>query len=141
MSKKSRLNPFSKLTKSTQGKYAISKFENLMDEYGFDSAVKEEVVKVLQAQLDKYNKEEFTKWCENLNYKCPDEFTDESYGITLYEQSKDFFDREIIKLEEETKLSWLEQSEDLYMLDESARKVQLVIRHRLTEMVLDLKDK
>ncbi|WP_197284359.1 hypothetical protein [Bacillus sp. JCM 19041] len=49
-------------------------------------------------------------------------------------------EEQISRLENELKLSWEEQSEDLKELDEKARKVQLILRQRLTNIVFDLVD-
>ncbi|WP_221563391.1 hypothetical protein [Alkalihalobacillus sp. TS-13] len=76
----------------------------------------------------------------NLNFSVPEEFQDQEKSIKVYQKSFQWFEKEIIKLEKETKLPWKVQVEDLKIPDENVRKTQLVIRHRLTDVVLDLLD-
>ncbi len=67
-------------------------------------------------------------------------FKDEITAINIYNKYPQLMEEQISRLENELKLSWEEQSEDLKELDEKARKVQLILRQRLTNIVFDLVD-
>ncbi|MCC2250461.1 hypothetical protein JUJ52_10860 [Virgibacillus sp. AGTR] len=55
----------------------------------------------------------------------------------MYRYYRKWIEDEVVKLENETKLSWEEQTEDIEDLNIKARKTQLVLRHR-SDVVLEL---
>lgn len=116
----------------------LSNLEKKMKEEHFDNNLIKDLIKILEQRIDKLGEKEFQNWLYHLDFKCPEEFQDESVTIKMYENSSSWIEEEIVKLEKEIKLSWEEQSEDLEEFHIKARKVQLVIRHRLYEVVLAL---
>jgi hypothetical protein len=118
----------------------LEKLEMKMNEEKFDKDFKAEIVSVLKERMEKGDEEEFQKWLSNLHFRVPEEFQDEQTSIRIYERHHQWLEVEVTKLEKETKLSWEIQTEDSANLDDKARKAQLVIRHRLSEIVLDLSD-
>ena len=104
----------------------------------FDNDFIESVLAVFQVRVSKNGEREFQNWIRNLHYRLPEEFQEETTAIQLYEKCEHWIENELAKLEDETKLSWETQAADLNQVDEKARKAQLVIRHRLSEIVLEL---
>ena len=121
-------------------KITLENLQMKMNEEKFDKDFKEEIVGVLKQRIEKDGEEEFQKWLSNLHFRVPEEFQDEQTSIRIYEKHHRWLEEEVTKLENETKLSWEIQTEDSENLDDKARKAQLVIRHRLSEIVLDLSD-
>ncbi|MEK5522070.1 hypothetical protein B5V89_19350 [Heyndrickxia sporothermodurans] len=80
----------------------------------------------------------FKKWLVNLHYQVPEPFKSELKVEKIYEDYKNWIENEVVNLENETKLSWEEQTEDIRELNIKARKVQLVLRHRISDVVLEL---
>lgn len=116
----------------------LSKLEQKMKEERFDNNLIKDLIEVLKQRVIKFGENDFQKWLYHLSFKCPEEFQDESFAIEIYEKYHSWIEEAIVKLEQETKISWEVQSEDLKKFDIKARKVQLVIRHRLSEIVLEL---
>lgn len=114
--------------------------ENKMIRAGYDEGFIQEILAVCKKRINKYGQKEFQHWLYDLNYKLPEEFQNENKAIHIYENYSPWIEEEIIKLENETKLSWEEQAEDIKDIDLRARKAQLVIRHRLTDVTFDLFD-
>jgi len=116
----------------------LSKIEQKMKEENFDNNLINDLIEVLKQKLIESGEKEFQKWLYNLNFRCPVDFQEESFAKEIYKKYHSWIEEEIVKLEKETKISWEVQSEDLKEFDIKARKVQLVIRHRLSEIVLEL---
>ena len=116
----------------------LSNLEKKMKEEKFNDQLINDLIEVLKQRKIKFGEKDFQIWLYALHYKCPDEFQDESFSIKFYERHHSWIEDEIVKLEKETKISWEVQSEDLEKFNIKARKVQLVIRHRLSEIVLEL---
>jgi len=116
----------------------LPKLEQKMKEEHFDNNLISELMTVLKQKRMETSEKEFQEWLYNLNFKCPEVFQEEGFAKKIYEKYQYWIEEEIVKLEKETKTSWEMQSEDLKEFDIKARKVQLVIRHRLTEIVLEL---
>ncbi|WP_026907731.1 hypothetical protein [Paucisalibacillus globulus] len=104
----------------------------------FDPKVIDELLSMLENRLKRDGDELFQQWFRNLNFSLPEEYQDESVAKEFYQHHSKWIENEIKMLEEEVLLSWKEQSEDLKGLEDEARKAQLVIRHRLTDIYLDL---
>ncbi|WP_078427753.1 hypothetical protein [Alkalihalobacterium alkalinitrilicum] len=116
----------------------LDNIKNKMYELGFSREFVEEIMIILEKQFNKYGKKEFQEWFYRLNYKLPEEFDDEKVAIKIYEKHSLLIEEQVKRLENETKLSWEIQTEDLQQINERARKVQLVIRDRLSGIALDL---
>jgi hypothetical protein len=116
----------------------LSNIKEKMKEEGFGSEFINVLVDFFQKYNPKVNEEDFQTRMYNLHYSLPAEFHDEETCFRVYHQSQVWIENEVIKLENETKLSWEIQTEDLQDLDERVRKTQLVIRHRLSEIVYEL---
>jgi hypothetical protein len=109
-----------------------------MMEAEFDQNIIQELMTVFEKRINNYGEAEFKNWIKNLHFKIPEEFQDEKEAIQLYYRNSFWLEKEVNKLENETRLSWEDQTEDIKDLDIKARKAQLVIRHRISELVLDL---
>ena len=119
---------------------SLASIEKKMREEEFDCKFIDELISVFQQHNSEKNQEEFQKRMSTLHYRLPEEFQDQEYCLNVYEASKQWIENEVTKLENETKLSWEIQTEDIQDLDGKIRKTQLVIRHRLSEIVYDLID-
>ncbi|MDU1847059.1 MAG: hypothetical protein E6778_16115 [Niallia nealsonii] len=117
---------------------SLSKLEQKMKEDSFEDNLIKDLIVVLKQRLIEFGERDFQKWLYNLNFKYPEDFQDESFTKEIYEKYQFWVEEEIVRLEKETNISWEVQSEDLEKFDIKARKVQLVIRHRLSEIVLEL---
>ncbi|MDN7245629.1 hypothetical protein QWY16_09190 [Planococcus shenhongbingii] len=126
------------LKKKHWDEITVEQLERKMNEEKFDKEFIEEILKIFKERIEKHGKEAFGKWIYNLHFRVPEEFQNEQISISVYEKYHKWLEGEVIKLENETKMSWEIQTEDLQDLDNKARKAQLVIRHRLSEIVLDL---
>ena len=116
----------------------LDNIQNKMSEMDFTNEFIAEIVTILEEEINTNGIKEFQKWFNELNYKLPNEFKDEALVINIYEIHPLLIEKEIKKLEKETKLSWEKQTEDLIELNDKARKAQLVIRHRLSDIALEL---
>ncbi|MEC2073759.1 hypothetical protein [Alkalihalophilus marmarensis] len=116
----------------------INNIEKKMNEVGFNKSFIEEIKSVLDRRLSKYGEQKFQEWFGSLNYSLPEEFNDETVSIKLYEEHSSLVEEQVKKLEKESKLTWGEQTVDLIGQNEKSRKVKLVIRHRLSDIMLDL---
>lgn len=116
----------------------LDNIKNKMYEVGFDKEFVEDIMIILEKRFHENGKEKFQAWFYGLNYKLPEEFHDEIVAIKIYEKHSQLIEEQIKMLEKETKLSWDIQSEDIINMNEKARKVQLVIRDRLSGIALDL---
>lgn len=117
--------------------------ENLdmgMKKIGLSASFAADIISSLQSRLNSQGEEAFQEWLANLHFKLPEEFQDEQIAKQLYIKHQSIIESEVKKLEKETKLGWEIQTEDIEHLHNQARKTQLVIRHRLTEVVMDLTD-
>ncbi|MBM7840818.1 hypothetical protein JOC54_004111 [Alkalihalobacillus xiaoxiensis] len=119
----------------------IKAIEAKLAEYGFSNGFTQEVGSVLAERKKEFDNDTlFQKWLTRLHYRLPEGFKSEGKAAQLYDQYKIEIDHVLKQLEQETKLSWQTQTEDLNYLNESARKCQLVIRHRLTEAIDEILD-
>ncbi|WP_100372282.1 hypothetical protein [Bacillus sp. FJAT-45037] len=116
----------------------LDNIQNKMYEMGFYKEFVEEIMIILDNRFNKYGKEKFQEWFNGLNYRLPEDFNDEKVAIKIYEKHSLLIEEQVKKLEKETKLSWEIQTEELKNINEKARKVQLVIRDRLSGIALDL---
>ncbi|UCZ54856.1 hypothetical protein LGQ02_08970 [Bacillus shivajii] len=116
----------------------LDNIQNKMNEMGFNKEFVDEIMIILENRFNKYGKEEFQEWFDGLNYRLPEEFNNEKVAIKIYEKHSLLIEEQVKKLEQETKLSWEIQTEDLKNSNEKVQKVQLVIRHRLSDISLDL---
>lgn len=129
-----------KLKNRIYSKFTLENLERKMKEEGFDKGCIADLMSVFKTRISKYGREEFQKWIYYLDFSVPEEFQDEETAIRFYLKHRQWIESEVMKLEKEIKLSWEIQTEDLENLDDRARKAQLVIRDRLTGIVLDLMD-
>ena len=124
--------------KNTLNNITLSNIEKKMREEEFDSEFIDELISVFQKHNAEENQKEFQTRMYNLHYSLPEEFQEQETCIRFYQASARWIEDEVTKIENETKLSWEVQTEDIQELDENIRKTQLVIRHRLSEIVYDL---
>ncbi|MBD8069439.1 hypothetical protein [Bacillus sp. PS06] len=115
-------------------KVTLPNLQMKMQEESFDP----HFIKELHTIFQKQDPIELESRLENLHYRLPTEFEDEDTCIRIYQLSQDWIEQEVTKLEDETELSWQVQAEDLKADDERVRKTQVVIRHRLSEIVYEL---
>jgi hypothetical protein len=108
---------------------------------GFDDHFRKEIMEVLRNRLFKNGEKAFQEWLYQLNFQTPAELEREEFCLHLFDKSGDWIEREIKTLERETGLLWEVQGEDLQARDPRVKKVQIVTRHRLTEVVMDLMDR
>jgi len=104
----------------------------------FDFKFINELISIFQMCNSDKKQKEFQTRMYNLHYKLPEEFQDQETCLKIYKVSQQWIENEVTRLENETKLPWEVQTEDIQKLDEKIRKTQLVIRHRLSEVVYDL---
>ena len=116
----------------------LENIRNKMYEMGFNKGFVEEIMIILEKRFNKYGEKEFQEWFNGLHYRIPEELKDELLAIKIYEKHGLLIEEQVEKLEKETKLSWELQTEELKNINEKARKVQLVIRDRLSGIALDL---
>lgn len=116
----------------------LNNIENKMKEIGFSKELTDEILIILEKRFHDLGEKAFQKWFNELNFSVPEECKDESFATNLYEKHSLIIEEQVKELEKETDLFWETQTEDLKHLNEKARKVQLVIRHRLTEIAFDL---
>jgi predicted metal-dependent hydrolase len=129
---------FKRLFRSQHRPVTLESVKYLMEKEQFDPKVMNELLMMIEKRIKRDGDEQFQKWFSNLHFSVPDEYMDEAVAKAFYQKHSEWIEDEIKKLEEEVLLSWEEQSEDLIELDDEARKAQLVIRHRLTDIYLDL---
>ncbi|WP_026691006.1 hypothetical protein [Alteribacter aurantiacus] len=106
----------------------------------FDPLVAKEVIAILEERRIVLEDKGFREWLRDLNFDVPGELSEKGAAITLYDKNPGWFEREVKRLEDESERSWRVQTEELEQLDERARKAQLVVRERLTEIVWEIKD-
>ena len=116
----------------------LDNIQNKMYVIGFNKEFVEEIMIILEERFNKYGKKEFQEWFNGLHYRIPDEFNDELLAIKIYEKHSLLIEEQVKEIEKETNLSWELQTEELKNINEKARKVQLVIRDRLSGIALDL---
>ncbi|TFJ92660.1 hypothetical protein [Lentibacillus salicampi] len=88
--------------------------------------------------INELGEKKFQEWLFNLHFQIPDPFKNELRAEDIYNNYENWIEREIVNLENETNLSWEKQSEDIANVNMKIRKTQLVLRHRISEVVLDL---
>jgi hypothetical protein len=116
----------------------LNNIEDKMYEIGFNKEFSEEIMIILEKRFNEYGEKEFQEWFNGLHYRIPEELKDELLAIKIYDKHSVLIEEQVKVLEKETKLSWEIQTEDLKNVNEKARKVQLVIRDRLSSIALDL---
>lgn len=116
----------------------LNNIQDKLYEIGFNKEFAEEIMIILEKRFNKYGEKEFQEWFNGLHYRVPEELKDELLAIKIYEKHSLLIEEQVKELEKETKLSWEIQTEDLMNINEKARKVQLVIRDRLSGIALDL---
>ncbi|MCM3567018.1 hypothetical protein [Neobacillus mesonae] len=116
----------------------LKNIELEMNKGNFHQEFIKDITDKLNNRIKEYGEQDFQKWLSNLHYQLPEEFQNEDITLRTYTKCQHWIEKEVKRLEMETKLSWEIQSEDLIGADERVRKTQLVIRHRLSEVVLGL---
>ncbi|ARK32367.1 hypothetical protein [Halalkalibacter krulwichiae] len=119
--------------------FTLEAINKKMAEMKFDREFAEEIMNTFKDRINEDGEKAFQKWFSELHYRLPEEFQDEFLAIKRYRQYAKWIEEEVCKLETETKLSWQQQTEDIKDLDDRARKVQLVIRSRLSDIALELR--
>ncbi|MCD8509371.1 MAG: hypothetical protein LRY73_05465 [Bacillus sp. (in: Bacteria)] len=127
-------------TNKANEKITLENIEKKLSEMGFDKDFVTELVSILDVRMKRDGIQEFQKWFRKLNYRLPEDFHDQALAHKIYKNHLQTIEAEVTKLEKETHLSWEEQTRDLQGFDAQTRKVQLVIRHRLSDIALDLTD-
>ncbi|QKG85664.1 hypothetical protein GXN76_15220 [Kroppenstedtia pulmonis] len=122
-------------------KITLDNIEQMMIHHECDKGFIEEILAVFEKRIEMYGEKEFQHWFHHLCFKVPEEFQNEKESVRIYRKYSSWMEREVRKLESETGLSWEEQTADIMYFNAKARKAQLVIRHRLSEIALDLLDK
>lgn len=116
----------------------LNNIEDKMYEIGFNKEFTEEIMIFLEKRFNEYGQKEFQEWFNGLHYRIPEEFKDELIAIKIYDRHSPLIEEQVKELEKETKLSWEIQTEDIKNVNKNARKVQLVIRDRLSSIALEL---
>lgn len=124
--------------KNALNNITLPNIEKKMREEEFDSEFIDELISIFQKHNAEENQKEFQTRMYNLHYRLPEEFQEQETCNRFYQSSARWIEDEVSKIENEIKLSWEVQTEDIQELDENIRKTQLVIRHRLSEIVYDL---
>ncbi|HEY4552895.1 MAG TPA: hypothetical protein VIG80_06850 [Bacillaceae bacterium] len=119
-------------------KLTLENIEHAMVQNEFDRGLIRELIIVFKKRVNQDGDERFRRWFSELHYQLPKEFESEAAAEQLYNMHSGWIESETKKLERETKLSWEEQTEDIKHLSVRARKAQLVVRHRLTDIYWDL---
>jgi len=119
---------------------SLNNLENMMVAYEFPPGLIEEILADFKKRIEKYGEQPFHIWYSNLHYSIPEEYQDANKAEHIYDTYHAWMENEVEKLESETGLPWEEQTADIQSLNEKAKKTQLVIRHRLSEIQLDLID-
>lgn len=121
-------------------KITLDKIKKGMDHYNFSKQVQKVLLEMFKERIKHFGEDEFKMYIYNLHFTVPQEIEDETIASKLYDSNQYWFEKEIKKLESELNMSYEEQSEDLEHLNVKARKAQLVIRHRLYTIILDISD-
>lgn len=118
----------------------LANLEKMLIAYEFPPGLRSEILDDFQKRMDKDGTRQFNIWYGNLHYSTPEEYQDEMRAEKIYDSYPSWIEKEVDILEKETGLPWEEQTNDIPSSSEKARKVKLVIRHRLSEIQLDLLD-
>lgn len=121
-------------------KITLEKIEKGMEAYKFPANIKADLLTFFHERVRQQGINEFRLYMYNLPFTVPQEIENERIAKALYEENEAWFEAEINNLEDALQLTFEVQSEDLNHLHVAARKVQLVIRHRLSEITLDIAD-
>lgn len=127
--------------KNHVNKLTLANLEQEMENEEFPKVLIKEIVAHFNMMINEKGDEKFKHWIFNLHFQILEPFKNELKAENIYNKYEDWIEREIVKLENETDLSWQEQSADLEKVNLKARKAQLVLRHRMTEVVLNVLDK
>lgn len=98
-----------------------------------------ELFQSFQEQIKQSGAEAFSSYLHNLHFQIPEKFKSEQVACELYAKCSQWFDEEVLKLEKELQIPFSVQTEDLKHVSSKVRKVQLVLRQRVTEAVIELK--
>ncbi|WP_051388453.1 hypothetical protein [Virgibacillus salarius] len=112
--------------------------EQKMIDKKFPENLIEELLVEFNKIINERGERGFQKCLVNLNYQVPEPYKSELNAEKMYGYYRKWIEDEVVKLENETKLSWEEQTEDIEDLNIEARKTQLVLRHRISDVVLEL---
>lgn len=118
----------------------LENLEKKMQRSGFPEKLIEEIIDDFKVVKNERGDKKFSEWMYKLNYKIPEPYQDEVKAENIYTKHKTWIERENVKLEDETELSWQEQSADLTHVSTEARKAQLVLRQRISDLVLNILD-
>ncbi|MGM8211854.1 hypothetical protein ACLIBH_03560 [Virgibacillus sp. W0430] len=121
-------------------KITLEKIDAGMEAYNFSHDVKNFLLDAFKERIRQQGINEFKMYIYNLHFTVPQEIEDEHTAAQLYELNEVWFDQEVKKLENELKIPFEEQAEDLADKHINVRKTQLVIRHRLSSIILDIAD-
>lgn len=119
----------------------LEKIKQQMLDLNMDNAFVDEVISFLRQGEERVGQERFQQWLHEADYSIPLELQRDERWIELYDRHQEQIEEEVKKLEVETKLPWQEQTEDVSELEEKARKVVLVVRHRVSGAILELRDR
>jgi hypothetical protein len=116
----------------------LHNLEQKMKHERFPEKLIEELLVEFNKIINKQGEKEFKKQLVNLHYQLPELFRSELKAEKVYKDYRNWIEDEMVNLENETKLSWEEQTEDIEHSNIKAKKAQLVLRHRISEVVLEL---
>ncbi|RHW34041.1 hypothetical protein D1B33_14675 [Lysinibacillus yapensis] len=131
-------NDFLSIKNNNLDEITVSNLEQKMKHEKFPKKLIEELLFEFNKMINEQGEIEFQKQLASLHYQVPNLFRSELKAEKIYKDYRNWIEDEVVKLENETKLSWEEQTEDIEDLNITARKAQLVLRQRITEVVLDL---
>ncbi|MFD1020838.1 hypothetical protein [Thalassobacillus hwangdonensis] len=118
-----------------------SQLNEQMVKVGIDQQVIHEWLHLFRKKASEIGEDGLVDWLHKLNYGTPEPYVNEQCAIDFYHRHEQWVKQTVAKLEQEIGLPWEVQAEDLSELDIRARKAQLVIRQRVTDIVLDLEDR
>lgn len=118
----------------------LTNLKSEMNRVKFPAGLIEEILDDFKIVKNERGESGFSEWIFNLNFQIPEPYQSEVKAKNMYTNYGDWIEREIVKLEHETELFWQEQSVDLKHVSIEARKAQLVLRHRISEAVLNILD-
>lgn len=129
-----------KLTKQLVATLTLNNLEKEMNRTTFPKGLIKEMRTHFTNIIDEEGENEFSKRMYNLHFQIPEPYEAEDLAEHVYNRYGNWIEREIVNLENETALPWQEQSADLENVSTAARKVQLVLRHRISDVVLNILD-
>lgn len=127
--------------KNHLNKLTLINLEQEMENEKFPKELIKEILANFNKIINEKGDNKFKEWIFNLNCQIPEPFKNELKAKFFYNKYKDWIEYEIVKLESETALSWQKQSDDIEKVNIKSRKTQLVLRHRISDVVLNVLDK